>query len=380
MSVKPKVMCVDDEPQVLAGLELHVRRRHQMLAAGSGPEALELAAAHPDIAVVVSDMRMPKMSGAELLARLRVALPDATRILLTGQADMESAISAVNEGHIFRFLTKPCPPETLAQALAAAVEQNRLVTSERVLLEQTLRGAIRALADVLALTNPVAFGTAKRLEGLAGSIAREVAFQPLWQVEVAAVLSQLGAVTLPHEILEKRRVGAALDAHEQEMVARAPAAAEKLVSGIPRREPVLQMMAGLASPGRRTESPEVTRGAAILRLAVAFDRLDTRGVSAAEVIDRLRTQEPKHDPELMDALTRLRCGADEIHRVALRSLAPGMVLAEDLLLASGALLVPRGYEVTVSFVERVRNFAPGAAREPALVLIKAAPAQATRVA
>ncbi|MCC6901891.1 MAG: response regulator [Polyangiaceae bacterium] len=378
--MKPKVMCVDDEPQVLAGLELHVRRRHQMLAAGSGPEALELAAAHPDIAVVVSDMRMPKMSGAELLARLRVALPDATRILLTGQADMESAISAVNEGHIFRFLTKPCPPETLAQALAAAVEQNRLVTSERVLLEQTLRGAIRALADVLALTNPVAFGTAKRLEGLAGSIAREVAFQPLWQVEVAAVLSQLGAVTLPHEILEKRRVGAALDAHEQEMVARAPAAAEKLVSGIPRLEPVLQMMAGLASPGRRTESPEVTRGAAILRLAVAFDRLDTRGVSAAEVIDRLRTQEPKHDPELMDALTRLRCGADEIHRVALRSLAPGMVLAEDLLLASGALLVPRGYEVTVSFVERVRNFAPGAAREPALVLIKAAPAQATRVA
>ncbi|MBI3206339.1 MAG: response regulator [Myxococcales bacterium] len=380
MSVKPKVMCVDDEPQVLAGLELHVRRRHQMLAAGSGPEALELAAAHPDIAVVVSDMRMPKMSGAELLAKLRVALPDATRILLTGQADMESAISAVNEGHIFRFLTKPCPPETLGQALAAAVEQNRLVTSERVLLEQTLRGAIRALADVLALTNPVAFGTAKRLESLAASIAREVAFEPLWQVEVAAVLSQLGVVTLPQDILEKLRVGAALDAHEQEMVARAPAAAEKLVSGIPRLEPVLQMMAAVGSPARRVDSPEVARGAAILRLAIAFDRLDTRGVSAAEVIDRLRTQEPKHDPGLMDALTRLRCGADEIHRMALRSLAPGMVLAEDLLLASGALLVPRGYEVTVSFVERIKNFAPGALREPALVLIKGTPAHATRVA
>jgi CheY-like chemotaxis protein len=380
MSVKPKVLCVDDEPQVLAGLELHVRRRHQMLAAGSGAQALELAAAHPDIAVIVSDMRMPRMSGAELLAKMRVALPDATRILLTGQADMESAISAVNDGHIFRFLTKPCPPETLAQALAAAVEQHRLITSERVLLEQTLRGAIRALADVLALTSPVAFGTAKRIEGLAASIAREVAYPTAWQVEVAAVLSQLGAVTLPHELLEKLRVGGALDAHEQEMLARAPAAAEKLVSGIPRLEPVLQMMAAVAGAARRIESPEVARGAAILRLAVAFDRLDTRGVSAAEVIDRLRAQEPKHDAELLDALTRLRCGADEIHRMPLRSLAPGMVLSEDLLLASGALLVPRGYEVTVSFVERIKNFAPGAVREPALVLIKAEPAKATRVA
>ena len=106
----------------------------------------------------------------------------------------------------------------------------------------------------------------------------------------------------------------------------------------------------------------------------------SRGVSAAEVIDRLRAQEPKHDAELLDALARLRCGADEIHRMPLRSLAPGMVLSEDLLLASGALLVPRGYEVTVSFVERIKNFAPGAVREPALVLIKAEPAKATRVA
>ncbi len=377
--MKPKVLCVDDEPQVLAGLELHLRRRYQMLPAGGAAEALELAAANLDIVAVVSDMRMPRMSGAELLAKMCVVLPDATRILLTGQADMASAIAAVNEGRVFRFLTKPCPPDTLAQALAAAVEQNRLITSERVLLEQTLAGAIRALAEVLALTSPVAFGTAKRLERLSAEIAREVGYEPIWQIEVAAILSQLGAVALPPELLAKARAGAALDDHEQEMVARAPAVAERLVSGIPRLERVLQIMAAVAAPGRRVDSPEVASGAEILRLASDFDRLDSPGVSAAEVVLRLRAQ-PAHEPQLLDALARVRCGTDELQRMPLRALGRGMVLAEDLLLASGALLVPRGYEVTVSFLERVKNFPPGAVREPALVLVKAEPSARARVA
>lgn len=377
--MKPKVLCVDDEPQVLAGLEPHLRRHHQMLRAGSGLEALEVAAAHPDIVVVVSDMRMPRMSGAELMAKMRAALPDATRILLTGHADTESAILAVNEGHIFRFLTKPCPPDVLGHALAAAVEQHRLITAERVLLEQTLRGAIRALAEVLALTSPVAFGTAKRLESLAGEMAREIGHPAPWQVEVAAVLSQLGAVTLPHDVLEKVRSGGALDAHERAMVAHAPKAAEKLVSSIPRLEPVLQIMHALASPAWRVAPPEITRGAAILRLAMAFDRLDARGVSAVEAMARLR-EDQGHDIALLDAVARLRCGAVELQSHSLRSLGPGMVLAEDLLLASGALLVPRGYEITASFTERVRNFPHGAVREPVQVLVKDRSARNARTA
>jgi hypothetical protein len=179
--------------------------------------------------------------------------------------------------------------------------------------------------------------------------------------------------------LAKARAGAALDDHEQEMVARAPAVAERLVSGIPRLERVLQIMAAVAAPGRRVDSPEVASGAEILRLASDFDRLDSPGVSAAEVVLRLRSQ-PAHEPELLDALARVRCGTDELQRMPLRALARGMVLAEDLLLASGALLVPRGYEVTVSFLERVKNFPPGAVREPALVLIKVEPSARARVA
>src|SRR4029450_8454251 len=98
-----------------------------------GAEALELLKTEP-IAVVVSDMRMPQMDGATLLSRIRALYPNVVRILLTGQADTQAAIAAVNEGQIYRFLTKPCPPEVLVQELENAVELSRLMTAEKELL------------------------------------------------------------------------------------------------------------------------------------------------------------------------------------------------------------------------------------------------------
>ena len=151
----PIVLCVDDEKAVLDGLSLHLRRRYQVLTALSGAEALTVLAREPSVAVVISDMRMPGMDGATFLTRARDAAPDTVRLLLTGQAHIDSAIAAINEGRIFRFLTKPCPPATMMAAVDAANEQHRLVTSERVLLQDTLRGAIKARSAVLALAKHV---------------------------------------------------------------------------------------------------------------------------------------------------------------------------------------------------------------------------------
>lgn len=99
-------------------------------------------------------MQMPNMNGAAFLTEVRKRCSDVSRVLLTAQADIESACAAVNRGQTFRFLTKPCPPEELRAALNDAVAQHRLITSERVLLEQTLVGSVRALSEVLALVHP----------------------------------------------------------------------------------------------------------------------------------------------------------------------------------------------------------------------------------
>src|SRR5687768_872607 len=105
----PVVLCVDDEPQVLAGLSVSLRRRYEILTATSGAEALAVLARRPDVAVVVSDMRMPGMDGAAFLAKAKEIAPDAVRVLLTGYSEIDAAMNAVNQGQIFRFLTKPCP-------------------------------------------------------------------------------------------------------------------------------------------------------------------------------------------------------------------------------------------------------------------------------
>src|ERR1700690_3969334 len=171
---KPRVPFVDDEPNVLEGLSLTLRRGYEVVLAGSGEAGLDVLTRDPTIAAVVSDMRMPGMDGATFLGKARAVLPDATRLLLTGQAELALAIAAINEGRIFRFLTKPCPPPVLVAAVEAGVELHRLVTSERVLLEQTLRGSIQMLTDVLALAAPTAFGQAVRIQRYARDLASKV--------------------------------------------------------------------------------------------------------------------------------------------------------------------------------------------------------------
>lgn len=130
---RPRVLLVDDEPELLESLADVLHRDALVMTAVGGLAGLEVVSSfHPH--VVVSDMRMPGMDGAMFLARVREREPDAIRILLTGYTDLDAALRAVNDGGVFRFLTKPCPPPTLRQALRDAVEQHRLRTADRDLM------------------------------------------------------------------------------------------------------------------------------------------------------------------------------------------------------------------------------------------------------
>lgn len=166
----PNVLCVDDELRVLEGLAMHLRRQFTVFRATSGKQGLAELAEHGPFVVALSDMRMPEMNGAEFLSQVHTSAPDTVRMLLTGYADIEVAASAINDGQVFRFLVKPCPPERLRLAFSAALHQYRLITAERELLEHTLRGSVEALVNVLALVHPQAFGRAVRLREL-GSAA-----------------------------------------------------------------------------------------------------------------------------------------------------------------------------------------------------------------
>jgi response regulator RpfG family c-di-GMP phosphodiesterase len=363
----PRVLCVDDEPNVLASLQRALRGIYAVSTADSGTAAVDALLRDGPFAVVLSDLRMPGMTGIELLRRAREHAPDTARVLLTGQADVRTAIAAVNEGSVFRFLAKPCTPAALLRALEAAAEQYRLVTAERVLLEQTLHGCVKALTDILAQANPVAFSRGVRARDYAAELVAHQGIADGWQVEIAAMLSQVGCVSLPPETVERIYRGQDLSPEEQALVDRLPAIADALLAGIPRLEEVRAMVRyqakhydGGGIPDDRVRGERIPWGARALKVVLDFDALQEQGMTDAEAIGVMRDRAGWYDPEMVDAFGTLRhvtTTEAPFQDLLLRSVRVGMVFVDDVRTRSGALLIARGQEVTVSLAERLRTLA-----------------------
>jgi response regulator RpfG family c-di-GMP phosphodiesterase len=361
---RARILCVDDESNVLDGLRRALRGFFDVTTAVGANEGMDALEQGEEFAVVVSDLRMPVMDGIAFLEHARRTAPDASRVLLTGNADLHSALEAVNRGAIFRFMTKPCAPEALRRALTAAVEQHHLVTSERVLLEQTLHGSIKALTDVLALINPAGFGRAGRVKAIVGAIAERLGHPGRWQLEVAAMLSQIGTVSLPSETVEKLYAGAPLTHSEVVRVERLPRVACDVIASIPRLEEVREILAHQnhrfdgGPRGRTTAGEAIPWGARLLKVAFDFDLLESQGLSSDAAISTLRGRDGWYDPDLLVALAEhLGYGnpAQEVMEIELAAVRSGMVFVEDIRTTTGILLIARGQEVTERLAERIRN-------------------------
>jgi hypothetical protein len=323
------------------------------------------------------------MSGGVFLQKVRQRAPDTVRILLTGQADLESAITAVNEGQIFRFLTKPCPMVTLLASVNDAVEQHRLITTERVLTEQTLKGVVKMLTDVLALTNPVSFGRASRIKAKVAELAATLQLPDRWQVEVAAMLSQLGYIALEPETAELVYKGAPLTKDQAQAVARVPAITEQLLSNIPRLETVRGILAGYSMPYRaptpgeaETQLDSVARAAQLLKVVIDFDALETKHHSGHAALGIMRERREEYDPAVLAAI-HAAVGpesTDSWREVKLAALEVGMVFAEDVMMDGDTLLVARGLEVTAGMVERMRNVREGSVTDTVRIIVPRTPA------
>src|SRR6202790_1114763 len=290
-TTRPLILCVDGEPAVLEGLKLTLRKRFDVATATSGIEGLAVLEQKGGAAVVISDMRMPGMDGAAFLTKVRTLWPDATRIALTGAPGRDDAAAAINEGKIFRFMTKPCAPDKLIATVEAAVRHHQLVTAEKVLLQQTVLGCIRALVDVLAIVNPIAFGRGSRIRRLALDLAAAAGLPPSWELEAAGLLSQLGYVSLPIELVEKAVRGAALNADETLLLGEVPKLTHKLIARIPRLENVgtILSQAMRANSGKEPPDPHFTAIALVLMNVVEYDALTSKGERAGAAIAPLRT-------------------------------------------------------------------------------------------
>jgi CheY-like chemotaxis protein len=359
-STKPTVLCVDDEQNVVDSLQLNLRKHFKVRTALSGPAGLEMLRKEPDIAVVLSDMRMPEMDGAAFLAEVKNVAPTAVRMLLTGYSDIEAAMRAVNEGQIFRFLTKPCAPDHLLAALAAGVEQYQLITAERVLLQNTLLGSVKALVEILALSNPMALGRAMRIRDTVRKLAGELKLEHSWRVEFAALLSQLGCVSLPDETVRKLYDGDAIDDSERSKLIDNMDTANKILGNIPRLEAVTELLETLKlhTAGKSIASRAPNPAAGLLLAAVDADTLEAQGFDSKETLSRLHAKAETYGEQTLGALRRVKDGPGELQTTAatVDDLADGMILCEDLKTPDGVVILPRGFAINRSSREHIMNF------------------------
>jgi response regulator RpfG family c-di-GMP phosphodiesterase len=379
--MKPKILLVDDEANVLQAYTRVLRSRFALDTAEGGAEALAILEQCGPFAVIVSDMRMPGMDGVELLSLTREQYPDMVRIMLTGNADQQTATDAVNQGAIFRFLNKPCESELLAKTLDQAIRQHELITAEKSLLKDTLKGAIRMLVELLSCLDPISFGRAQAMAGHAEAIAQELGMENPWVLGIASILSQIGILTVPEGVATKLQTGTFLTSAERDVANRIPAIGADLIRNIPRLEEVAEAVLymnknfnGTGFPTDDQREQDIPLGGRILRVVWDYERLLPKFVNPLSTVHDMEARTTWYDPEVLRAFRRCleRQGNEApplpTQEISLHELRIGQVLIAGIETATGLLVVPEGTVIGLAHLQKLRNFARlSGIREPLFV-------------
>lgn len=366
-----KILFVDDEPNVLEAYQRNLRKRFVIETATSGELGLGLISQRGPYAVVVADMQMPAMNGVEFLIQAQRRAPDSVRLMLTGNADQQTAVEAVNQGHVYQFLNKPCPPDLLAQALDGAIRQYQLITAERELLEKTLNGSINMLTGILASAEPHSFGRGERLRDYMRAFASSLNMTQTWELELAAMLSQIGYVTVPPKVLEKKRLGHGITAAEENVLARIPEIGARLLANIPRLEAVARIVLyqnknydGSGFPSDSVAADEIPIGSRILRILSDLAELEASGLATSKALERMQTRSGCYDPQVLDStfacfdvyLSAPTFAKVSSKSITLKELRIGQTLTSNVETNDGVLIVCARTKVSQMTLEKLRNF------------------------
>jgi len=356
-----KVLLVDDDRNLLDSFNRQFRNRINLVTAASGEDAIQAVTYDGPFAVVISDMQMPNMDGLEFLIKTRMLSQDSVRVMLTGNANLQVAIGAINDGNIYRFLQKPVPIGVLFETMIDGIQHYRMVTAEKEILNKTLKGAINLLADILGLVNPASFSRASRIKRNVRYMATELQLPDVWSYELSAMLSQLGCITMPSEVMEKIAAGKDITEQEQQQFNKHPEIGARLLQHVPRFETIAAMVEQQNTSPEEIEIDAVLTqeqkgilGGQILKVALTYDDFVSRGMDSDNAIAQLKKHPDIYDPALVQALIAGKGGASfEVKTLPIAKLKPGMILDEDIRSVSGPLLVAKGQELSTAVLLRL---------------------------
>ncbi len=410
------LLLVDDEPNILKALgRLFRSTGHELLTAGGGEDALRILGEHT-VSLIVSDQRMPGMTGAEMLQRAREIQPGAVRIMLTGYTDIQAAMQAINAGAVYRFLTKPWDDrallDTVVEALAdldmrrehvalqeRVAEQNQQLQElneglERKVLERTnelemalgesekanttLRQqnllTVKAFAGLIDLRYPRLGAHCRRVAGLVQGLCTRLGMtssQEIQDILIAALLHDLGKIALPDTILVKDVEH--LGPTERDEVKKHAVLGEAQLQGVEGLAGIARLVRhhhenvnGSGYPdGLRADA--IPLGARILRVLDTYDNLTKGGARQGSgerlALDTMDKQVSKQlDGRVFDALLDLLDKRSDSYdsgqevKLPLKGLASGMTLARDLTTKNGILLMPKDEKLHSEHLQKIQNY------------------------
>lgn len=357
---RPRILCVDDDERLLAGLELRLRRRFDVVTATSAAAALARLDRTRPFAVVVSDMRMPHADGATFLSAIRRVAPETTRVLLTGQADVQSTIAAVNEGEVFRVMLKPIETPALIEVLEVAVAHHLEIVASRERGETALRASMELLATTLASLSPPRGAACDGTRALVADVAAAACPTQAWGAEFASVALHLALAELPDELVQRWRARLEVTPDATRRVAQALTQTLAVLRPIPAAADVREVLSSLipagSGPAWTGRPPGASLPTRVVHLVLAFESHVLRGASHAEALAALHATRVPDDAPLIALLeaapSHLAPGSV---RGPLGRLRPGRRLSHDVRLASGVLLLPMGHDVTEATLELLRS-------------------------
>ncbi len=410
------LLFVDDEENIQRSLQRVFRREgYNILTASSGGEGLEKIAQTP-VDLILSDQRMPQMSGVEFLREVRKTSPDTVRIILTGYADVQAAMDAINQGEVYRFITKPWNQQELKLTVKRALEQRDLLLENRRLnelikrqndelmelnrnlerkvqertqeirakneelsrlyggLEKNFLDSIRVFASLVELRDSYTGSHSKRVAAFSKSIAEKWGLEEkeILDVEIAAILHDIGKIGIPDKVLTKPYEE--MGQEERKIYEQHPIIGQASIQIIENLQQVGVLIrhhheswdGGGYPDGLKEES--IPLGSRIISVVNAYDLLLNRRVYSQKVTRYQVTEELKRnrgmrfDPEVVNIFLELlevkevKAKEQVEMRLPLQQLQEGMVLSRDLYTSKGILLIPKEEAIRRAHIDKILNY------------------------
>lgn len=349
------ILFVDENDSAMQGQAKLLPESCSLLFASSYKAALRELKAAGNCRLLISELGLNGEDGIKFLSHVSKRYPKTIRMILTDRRDFSDALDALNTARVFQFLEKPCSPDFLKSNIAKALQQYEADRGQERAMHNALVGSVNALVDVLDLVNPEAIGFGKRIHDRVMMAGKRLGFKPLWHLELAVLLSHIGCVALPNDILRKVDEGTPLSPEEKQIFGMHPSIAASLLANIDQMAPV----ADIIRHQHEAVSPEQPLGARIIKVALDLDRYERSGREPQVVLEKMSAKATIYDPRVVKSMISDLCpgGICAVSQeLSIEELKEGMIVAKDLVNKEGTVLLLRGQPISKASLSRLKSF------------------------